>query len=131
MSERFIVFNGTDEIGRSDLEHGDPYQGIRTGRFAPEPGYTALEPLYQELTLVSFEETQAANKPEKQRALQARHEQLRDEAAAVALRVQTSSGQTVPTRWVHIEDFSTELGDSERYVTLCVDDYSTYELFFS
>lgn len=125
VSAGFIIFNGTQEIGRSELEIGDPYQGIRAGHFAPKPGYAALQALYQALTLMQREEGETAEE------FATRREKLQNEAAALPLRVQTSDGRVVPTSWVHIEDYAEELGQAEREVTLCVDEYSTYEQFFT
>lgn len=130
MPERYAFYNGPDLIGISALEHGDPSMGIRMGHFSPKKGYASIEPLYRELSLVSFEESQAVSEPDRHLALKARREQLQQQTAALALTVQTSEGKSVPTAWVDIVDFSAEIGDHERQVTICVDDHLTYTAFF-
>lgn len=130
MTKLFRILRGTQLIGNSDFEDSDPSMGIRMGRFMPEPGYLNLEPLQQELAIVSSEESQATNEPDKRRVLKARREQIWNEIAIVPLRVETNSGQAVRTAGVYIEDFAAELGDSERFVTLVVNDRLDYEKFW-
>ena len=44
--------------------------------------------------------------------------------------VRTASGEPIGTLWVGIEDFSDEVGESGREVTLVTAESGTYERFF-
>ena len=125
MAQQFRIVCGSEAIGSSALEMCDPYQGIRAGRFTPTPQYDALEPLFQELSMVTYEARTDSGE-----SLRTRRELLEQQVAALGLSVTTSTGERVPTAWVWIEDYAAELDDAgAREVTICLTDAETYDRF--
>jgi hypothetical protein len=115
-------------IGYSALEHADPSMGVRSGHFYPEPGYAALEPLFHEFTLAASEAGPGVSESDRRSPGHIRLEEIREQLRALSLRIETSTGEHIPSQWIDIYEYFVELG--EREVILYADDYLVYERFF-
>lgn len=98
----FQIYSGERFIGSSDLVNLDPPMGIASGDFLPSEGYHTVQPvfrLYAEATVNGVSRVSEAF---------GRYYRERDD---LGLTVWLPSGEIVPMRCVHIEDFSVELGE--------------------
>jgi hypothetical protein len=122
--KRFQVFSGEKLIGYSDLEGQDPSMGVALGRFLPSDGYPEVAPVFR--TWVRAMAPQPQGRPHDEELLAAYFRQ-RD---ALSLSVRTSSGEVVGTEWIHIADYSDDLGDDGYDLSICLDQRSVFERLF-
>ena len=76
-------------------------------------------------------ERQASGDPGKLESLCARIERLQEQVDKLDLHMEAEDGGAIGTSWISIEDFSLELGEHEREVTIQVDSHQTYVQFFA
>jgi len=102
---RFEIRCDDAVVGFSDFESADESIGIRFGRFVAASGYAEFQSRFAQ-------------------------EQEMTETLALPLSV-FHSGTRVPTRWVHVVDFSADLGqDTGIEVFAQLPDYETYRALF-
>ncbi|WNG36860.1 hypothetical protein F0U61_26695 [Archangium violaceum] len=121
---RFEILSRGQVIGVSDLETGDPSMGVALGRFHPSPLYETVRPVFMLYRRATDPQAEGRSADE---ALLTRYYQERD---ALGLSVRSASGESVGTQWVHIDDYSDDLGMEGLEVSIAVDDSKTHERFF-
>jgi len=98
---RFEVLSGSNLIGWSDLELGDPPMGVAFGRFFPSPAYSIGMALPQ------------------------------DEISQSSLSLRISGGETLrSSAGVQITDYSADLGPDGIEVSIFGITYPSYESLF-
>ena len=119
---RFQIHSGETVIGSSDLDSLDPPMGTASGDFLPSAEYHGVRPifrLYTDATVAALDG--GSHDPE----VYDRYYRERD---GLDLTVRLPGGEVVPTQFVHIEDFSVELGEVS--VTIAVPDSQTFAQYF-
>ena len=104
---RFEIRCGDVVLGHSEFESADESMGVRLGRFVPAASYAQFQSRFSQ-------------------------EQQTTETLALPLGI-FHSDTRIPTRWVHILDYSADLGvDTGIEVSAHLPDYDSYrELFES
>lgn len=123
--KRFLVFSGEKVIGSSDLAGQDPSMGVALGRFAPGEGYPDVAHVFR--TWARATAPQLEGRPPDEDLLAAYYRQ-RD---ALSLSVRTSSGEVVHTEWIHVTDYSDDLGEDGYELSICLSQRSVFERLFS
>jgi len=120
---RFQIHSGETVIGSSDLDSLDPPMGTASGDFLPSAEYRRVQPVFR----LFAEATRKAivNGVSQDSGALERYHRERD---GLDLTVRLPGGEVVPTQFVHIEDFSVELG--EVGVTIAVPDSQTFAQYF-
>lgn len=116
---KFRILSGTIVIGETNFDGLDPSMGFAHGVFFPSPSYQEVQfvfRLYAEAG-TSMADADGAKLAEYYRA--------RD---ALNLSVVTAEGKLVPTEFVHIIDYSKELG--EMAVEVIVTDLAAFHRYF-
>jgi hypothetical protein len=116
--KRFSVVHKGDVIGTSDLEGRDPGMGVANGRFVPTPAYESVRDVFE-----TFAE---AIDPVNADVLQ--HYFAQRDSLGLELRC---DGAVVPTRTIHIADFSRDAGDDAYELEVTMRNAEEYERFFS
>ena len=120
---RFQIHSGETVTGSSDLDSLDPQMGTASGDFLPSAEYRRVQPVFR----LFAEATGKAivNGVSQDSGALERYHRERD---GLDLTVRLPGGEVVPTQFVHIEDFSVELG--EVGVTIAVPDSQTFAQYF-
>ena len=117
-------------IGTADLGNLDPNIDLVTGTFHPFPGYTSVEPMFQEFSSLTLDDSAGGDVDEQSR-IQARMEDLRQAWKSLDLRLETTNGRTIKTDWIDIKDYAHELeGDDTREVMVCIHSFDEWEELF-
>jgi len=101
-----------------------------TGTFHPLPGYTSVEPMFQEFSSLASDESGGGD-VDKRTKIQARMEELRQAWKSLDLRLETTRGRTIKTDWIDIKDYAHEFeGDATREVMVCIHNFDEWEELF-
>lgn len=119
----FIIYCNGEPVGYSDLAFSDEGMGVRNGLFHPLPAYHRVAPLFRDFSRLRQEHIIGSEESGPLQNIRAMIENLQ-------LEVRTASGEPIGTLWVGLEDFSDEVGESGREVTLVTAESGTYERFF-
>ncbi|MBI4749259.1 MAG: hypothetical protein HY774_12270 [Acidobacteria bacterium] len=119
----FIIYCNGEPVGHSDLAFSDEGMGVRTGLLLPLPAYQRYAALFQDFSRLRQEHIVGSEESGPLQNIRAMVENLQ-------LEVRTASGESIGTLWIGIEDFSDEVGDEGRLVTLVTAERGTYERFF-
>ena len=121
---RFLVYSGEKVIGTSDLEAEDRSMAVAAGRFTPAEAYAAAGPVFRTWVraMAPTLHGRAADTD-----LVASYFRQRD---ALSLSVRTPSGEVVATEWVHVDDYSEDLGADGYQLSIAVSDRSAFERLF-
>lgn len=122
--KRFHVFSGEKLIGYSDLEGQDASMGVALGRFLPSDEYSEVASVFR--TWVRATAPQLEGRPHDEELL-AVYCRQRD---ALSLSVRTSSGEVIRTEWIHITDYSDDLGEDGYELSVCLNERSVFERLF-
>ena len=111
----FQIYSGPKVIGSSDLDRLDPPMGIASGDFLPSENYYRVQPVFR-----LYAEDASSGAYQSSEVLE-RYYRERD---GLDLTVRLTGGEIVPVQWVHIEDFSVELGEMQ--ITVVAADWQTF-----
>lgn len=120
---RFQIYSGERLIGRSNLDKLDPPMGIARGDFLPSEDYHTVQPVFLLYAEASVEAI--VNGVSQDSGAFERYYRGCD---SLDLTVRLPDGEVVPTQWIHIEDFSVELG--EMHITMAIPDWQTFARYF-
>jgi hypothetical protein len=102
---------------------------VRWGRLIPADGYSALEPLFREFTLLSLEHMTSRQGSQVRLTIEPRMEELRAIWRNLDLRVSEPSLGFFESAEIEIDDFGDDLGDLPE-VTVRFFDGDTYRRYF-
>ncbi len=117
---RFAVKMGDVTVGWSDLKSRDSGMGIASGTFRPAPAYDLVQPILR-LFAESHGETSAQPVDE---AKLARYFAARDR---LGLSLHAPDGKAIPTKFVHIADFTVEAGPESLQIDVAVTSPSAWQ----
>jgi hypothetical protein len=129
MSHKYRIYEGGILIGESDLEYDDSHMFVRWGRLIPADGYSGLEPLFREFTLLSLEHMTSHQGSQVRLTIEPRMEELREIWRKLDLRVWEPSLGFFESAEIEIEDFGDELDDVPE-VTVRFFDGDIYRRYF-
>jgi len=116
---RFQIYSRETMIGQSNLDQLDPPMGIASGKFVPSADYKDVQPVFRLYVEATTNASGQASEMLK------RYYQEQDR---LQLTVRLPDGEGVPVQWVHIEDFSAELGEIQ--ATVVASDGETFSHYF-
>lgn len=111
----YLIIHNKEAIGKVVEPQADVSMGVVCGAFVPFPTYEGVQPVFR-----IFAEAVGTKLADSNQIGQVKLERYYQERDDLDLSVTTMTGLPVKTLWIHIVDFSKNLGDDGYEAEFCV-----------